>query len=87
MQLAFLAEQKVMDAKPDNVEIIQNWGDTTAVFYPEDNPTNIQDIKNGDHIVAEGEPEAIKKWLKPFNPIPITQGRTMFEKFRLKDVG
>lgn len=87
MQLAFLAEKHVLMDIPSGVTVLQNWGDITAVFYPNDNPNDIRQIIQGEHVMVEGERETILAWLKPFSPIPVTQGSPMLEEFRLQDVG
>ena len=68
-----LLTAEVGPTKPDDVKIVQNYGDLVVHFGDR--------IERGLHIVVEGKRESIAKWLGKYDYFIKGSGIPMFEQF------
>lgn len=87
MAFALLITPEMMNTIPKDVEILQNFGETTAVF-----PNEKGEITNkitGDHCVVQAKDdnlEVLKDWLRPFDGVAVTQGNPQLEQFEIMHI-
>lgn len=62
MKMALLVTPK-MQPIPNNIKVLSDWGSVCIQI------NNCSDFENGDHMYVEGEEEAIKNWLRPFDTV------------------
>jgi hypothetical protein len=78
MRIALLVEGKMHDI-PDDVKVIANYGDVSI-------PAAQGGKQHGDHMIVDGEPEAIKRWLRPYAEVWVGQGQPAEERFEVMHI-
>ena len=73
MRMHLLIEEK-MEPVPNNVSVVEVWDEGLFVVGP-----NII----GKHAMVEGDPEAIKDWLRPFDGVWFGKGLPMMQHFEV----
>lgn len=73
-----LVISKKMEPIPDAVKVVEDYGNL-RLFQGTDHPPDM--YYEGKHVVVEGETEAIKDWLRPFDGVWIGNGIPMTEQF------
>ena len=82
-----LVTPEMMNTIPADVEILQNFGQTTALF-PDEKGEIVTEI-TGDHCIVQAKDEdyeTLKKWLGPFDGIAVTKGAPQFEQFEIMHI-
>ena len=87
MAFACLVTPEMMKTMPKEIEVLRNFGQTTAVFPDENN--KVQESITGDHCIIQVKDEnheILKEWLRPFDGIAVTQGSPMAEQFKIMHI-
>lgn len=79
MRIHLLVSEK-MKPVPDDITIVEDYGQVDVVSPFSDM------YHSGDHMVVEGDVEAMRLWLGPFNGVWIGEGPPMLQQFQIMHV-
>ncbi len=78
MQVHLLLTPDILEAKPESVEITNEWGDLTVIFD--------DFLKYGLHCFVEGTQKDIINWLHEFDGVAVGNGSPMTETFNIMHI-
>lgn len=81
IQINILLEDRLLPI-PEGIGVERFYENLDVIFETE---TGLKTI-TGDHAIAIGTEDNIKKWLKPHSPICVGFGPLMLQNFKLQDV-
>lgn len=74
-----LLVSKEMQPLPHNITVVENYGNLDLMS--DGTPPEI--YHSGDHMVVEGDEEAIRSWLSPFDGFWLGDGPPVFQQFKI----
>jgi hypothetical protein len=66
---------------PEDVKVLKDFGYTEIVIN-----NNPHDTVSGHHVMVEGEPKAVAKWLHPTDGVWVGVGNPMLEHFEVRHI-
>lgn len=75
-----LLVSKEMKPVPDNIKVVEDYGEVSIT-------SDVHEMYHtGDHMVVEGDEEAMRSWLGPFDGVWLGEGPPIFQQFKVMHV-